>query len=303
MAKKEQEAAEQLPAKTTGGGLSVQQSRPDYLAGQKIEGMELISQYVKHPRIKVIHAMAKEPYNKFVEGTVILTPTLQVIAEILLGDNGKPKEQGQPFYVTPVFMFPEWNCWNPLETKGTLPSIVERSQDPHSALAARCSNRDLWFEPCVDADGQPVMNPKKKTEQLMRRNVEHLNYVVSLYAPGTDFDGLVAQISYAKIHHKVGVDFGNKINMRRANPFACVFEGRATFAKNEQGSWYSPVFDNPAEDSGVSPWATKDKFEELRELHRMLKEAHKNKLLQASVDDDDAIDVMATRQPGANSEY
>src|SRR5690606_29211297 len=131
---------------------------------------------------------------QFNVGDVILVPQNVLVAPVKMNDANRPSKEGSPFLFTPVFFFPEWVAWNPIEARGTLPAIQERTTDPDDPLVARCRNSKLWFDELdlKDDKGNP----------LFRRNTEHLNFIITLL--DGDLAGTTCIMSFSRAEHKSG---------------------------------------------------------------------------------------------------
>lgn len=272
MAKK----TESVPAVQRGGSLAA--TAPEFMRGVEDHGTDLLKQFIVPPRMKIVQPQASSEFKSaFNEGDCILMPSRTLLAPMTLNEAGKPaiEEFGTSFFFVPVFFFPEWCKWNPLETKGALPVIRERSLDPRSRLAALCKNEATWYEKCPE-------RPDKNC-----RNVEHLNFLVMLVNHPT-LDDLPFIISFSKGSYTDGSNLANFIQMRKAPMYGCVFEGHTKYRKNEKGEFYGLPCDSPSEASGVSAWITDEaRFKAYQAKHNELKEQHKAGLIRPEYDEDD----------------
>jgi hypothetical protein len=253
-------------AKTDGGGpLAV----PDFMQEVEDLGIDDLGQFIVPPRIKIVQRQSGEEFlNLFEPGDVVIVPQMVKIAGMA------EKDTGEPFFFVPLFFFAEWVTWNPLEMKGVLNAVRERSTDPASPLAAKCRQQSLWYEPC----------PENKEYSL--RNVEHLNYVVTLVGDH-ELAGTPMVISFSKSEHRSGTNLAALVKMRKAPIFGCQFMGIVGHRSNNKGNWFGVDVTNPAGDSGVTPFiAEQELFEKFQELHEDLKSAHADSKIKVDYDDD-----------------
>lgn len=250
---------------------------PAFMAEQP-SGMEVLAGYVKPPRLKVIQKSADSALlGEFSVGDLIAQPQNIIVAAIEKNEKGKPTGYGSPFYFTPVFFFVEYCAWNPLELKGTLPAVRERTFDPNSALAAKCNNPKLWFEKCPEL-------PEKSV-----RNVEHLNFIVSL-VNNSEIGNVPMLMGFSRGNHRYGTNFAGLVKMRKAPLYGCQFSGRVARRENTKGEWYGIDVSNPAGDSGVTPFIENPQiFEEFKKLHLEFAELHEKNLIRADYDEDEPV--------------
>jgi hypothetical protein len=257
--------------------------KPDFLKDQEPLGVDNLKEFIRPPRIKIIQPQTKAPLSEmFDKGDVILLPQSQVISPVMKKDNGKPSDQGEPFWFIPLFFFPEWCVWNPIQMKGTLPAIRERTFDVQSKIAHRARVKELWYEKCPE-------NPEYNI-----RYCEHLNFIIMFTGKDTHLPlrGTTAVLSYSRGGWRAGSTLLSLIQTRDASIFDCVFEGRANLASNEKGEWYIINATNPSRDSGVDPWVRdKDIHKKLMDMHIELKEAHAKSMIVVDFDEEEEEEV------------
>lgn len=268
-------------------GLAAQ--RPDFMLDDAELGMDDLTQHIIPPRLKVVQRQSEARFlERFNPCDVILMPQEIAIAQAKLNSNGKPGDESTVFHFVPLFMFAEFCQWNPLEMKGTLDSIRQRSTDPKSALAQKCRNKELWFEPCPE-------NPK-----LMCRNVEHLNYIVTLV--NHPLAGMQLVMSFARAEHRAGSNLAALIKMRKTF-VGGVYEAVARLRVNNKGQWFGIDVQNPSEESGVNPFIQDSaQYQAYKETHLKLAKAHRDGLITVRHDDEDILDEAAAGAP-ATTEY
>lgn len=243
---------------------------PAFMQGDD-QGTENLGQFIIPPRLKVVQKQSGDAFlESFNQGDTILVPQMMTVAPVLLNDSGRPTKEGETFNFTPLFFFPEWVTWNPLETRGSLAAIRERTTDPNDELVAKCRNNKLWFEQCPE---QP---------ELQVRNVEHLNFLVVLL--DGELAGTPCILTFARAEHKSGSSFAALIKMRKAPIYGCVFQAKVGFRDNGKGQWYGLDIGNPEGDSG---WVEdQEMYERFKQLHLEFKEAHESQRIRPDYGDD-----------------
>lgn len=271
----------------SGSSLAAQQ--PDFMREAESHGLDLLKKYIVPPRLKIVQKQAGEPFStNFNTGDCVLVPQLTLISPVVMNDKGKPSPNGTPFHIVPIFFYPEWCLWNPIEMKGTQHAIRARSQDPRSDLALKAQRQDTWFE-------QFAENPPGKPS----RYVEHLNFIVTLVGDHP-LEGTPFVISFAKGEHRSGSNFAAIIQMRKAPMWGCQFAAKTTHRPNNpKGDWYGLDITNPDPESGVTPFLTsKELYDQFTALHNNFKESHAKGIIQT--DYEEPADEVPT---GAKSEF
>lgn len=282
-----------------GTGFTGALALPEYLKDMPIEGTEELSGFITPPRIKVVQKSSKpELLAQFAEGDIVLLPDATLFAEMKREDARQPASEwsGAPFRFTPVFFFAEYVLWNPLGSQGSLPMIRARSIDGKSQIAMKARNRDMWFEECPDF-------PSNGDSKRKMRYCEHLNFVIALHDGPYQGTGIV--LSFSRGSHFAGSQLCNRIKMRKAPIYACVFEARSVYAiNNQQQSWFRIQADNPPQDSG-SAWVTQEQLEVFKALHEELKAAHDKLLVDYGEGDDEPgiVDVPTDPNAAQGKEY
>ena len=279
---------EQLPV-TQSGGLVV----PDFMQAETETGLSLLEAYIRPPRLKIVQKTAQPPYSEmFFTGDVVAVPNMSIVAPMRKTDNGRPDMCGESFWVVPLYFFPEFIVWNPIETKGTLDAIRARTTDPKSDIAKRCSHSSTWTAPCPEI-------PTKDGKQLHIRYVEHLNYVFRLVGDHP-MTGIVAVASYSRGQHKGGTALASAIRARspQVGPkvpcYGCQFEVWSGFERNTKGDWYALQSANPSLESGVAPFVQDaDLYASYREEHLKLKQAHLDNAIIVDHDDHEDVDTVS----------
>lgn len=206
---------------------------PDWLAqydNAGDESLNTLKQYRILPRLKVIQAMTRaELRDKFSDGTVVIIP-----AEIAVADRDTP------LVLVPVFFFPEFVKWADRKDKVSN-SILERTLDPLSELAAKCK------DPKRRVEGYGPLNAQQKP-QYLARNVEQLTFVCMI-ADG-DNKGLLVSLVFARGEYSKGTAFMNAVTMRRVGGrVAPLWSQRWSFhpAYRDRGDkkWWGIDFETP----------------------------------------------------------
>ena len=256
---------------------SEQMNLPGFMASDLEMGVSELKKFIIPPRLKVVQPLSGEQYTeKFNSGDVVLAPQLVLVAPIIMDSVTKrPTKSGQPFNFVPVFFFPEYLAWNPLESKGTLPAVRERSLDPQSDIARKARNPQTREEPCPEV------------AKAVIRYQEHLNFIMMLMGTG-DTAGIPVVMSFSRGEHRSGTNLASLIAMRRAPIFGCVFEATSRLRTNSKGAWYGLDITNPSVSSGINPVITDEtRYTLLKNLHLEMKTAHANNLIVVDHDDNE----------------
>lgn len=245
-------------------------------------GLDIVKKYVTPPRLKVVQRQSLPPLcDMFAPGDVIAMPAMKLVSPVVKGEGGRPTTAGTPFHFIPLFYYPEWVLWNPMEMKGQLPAIRERTGDPRSNIALRSKTKETWSMPC------PEM-PQKDGKPLFCRYVEHLN-VIAMLLPPSDLWGMPVIMSFARSEHKVGTGFAGLLSMRNADIYGCQFEAVVGPRQNERGAWLGLNISNPSAESGVEPFVQDEAVYRAMEVkHNELAAAYAEGLLRADYEDPDA---------------
>lgn len=250
---------------------------PDYLQDQPVQGLDELKNFVVPPVLKIIQKQsADELLTRFNVGDCIVLPAEAVVA-LHTGQEGEP----EIFNFVPLFFYSEYCTWTPIELRGQVPAILERTLDRGSPLARKATNSKLWAEE-IEHEGR----------KIKVRHVEHLNYVVTLYNHPLAGEPMI--MSFSKGEHSTGSRLASMIKMRKASLYANVFQAHVSVEprKNQKGSWFGYDIENPTAE-GVSPWVTKDELERFRVLFNEVNEYYKHGRLRTEYDPSDDADPAA----------
>lgn len=239
---------------------------PAYMQNTDVMGTEALNQYVRPPRLKVIQAMAREPFDQYDPGTVLVVPQMMEFAKV-----DRATKKGEVWKFIPLFFYPEWVQTNPIELAGQAPFIRDRSLDPRSELAQKARNRETWFE----------RHPEHPEMEIANR--ENMNFVVMPY--NHSLAGTMCVLTFAKAGFREGSNLASMIKIRKAPIFGQVFEASSAQRKNNKGQWFGLDINIPAASPEGLPWVTSEEFEQFKELHLELVKTHKEGLLQVDYDD------------------
>lgn len=240
---------------------SVSSQIPAFMQNADVMGTEGLNQYVRPPRLKVVQAMAREPFDQYDQGTVLIVPQLIEFAKI-----DRTTKKGDKWNFVPLFFYPEWIQTNPIALAGQAPFIRDRSLDPRSALAQKARNRETWFE----------THPEHPDMEIANR--ECLNFVVMPY--NHSMAGTMCILTFSKAGFRDGSNLASMIKIRKAPIFGQVFEASVSQRKNSKGQWWGLDINIPE-----SPWVTLEEFEQFKAIHLELVHVHKEGLLQVDYDD------------------
>lgn len=241
--KKEEERALSVPSNSLAPA-------PAYMQVHGMQGLENVNDFCRPPYIKIVQKQSSdELLDTYGRGSAVLLPDGVVLID---------GEELLSFEFTPVFFFPQWCTWNPIERRGKEPSIRESSFDRKSALAAKSRDKNLWSEEHPD-------DPKLKI-----RHVEHLNFIVYLY--GHD---MFAMMSFARGEHKRGTQLLSMARARKAPIFAGRYVAETQDNSNDQGEWIGFKLSN-----ADPTWVDEELFEKFRAANEEYHTLHENQLIQ-----------------------
>lgn len=244
-------------------------------AGDKPMGLQLLNQYIIPPRLKIVQPQSKpELKSQFAEGSVICMPAKMPVVERVYDEATKRfAENSNPFTFTPLFFFPEYFCFNPIQL-GNLPAIRDRSTDNRSEVARKAKRKEWREEPCPE------------DAKFNIRYCEALTFIVHI----TDVEalwGIPVTMSFMRGEYGTGQRFITDIGLRKADLFGNVFQAVTGHRIKDQFNWYGYNISSPApgtqsqwvEDAGL--------FAFYKEEHIKFAEAYAANLLRSDVDDDD----------------
>jgi hypothetical protein len=231
----------------------------------------LLKSYVVPPRLKMIQPTSRPPFSdRFQQGELVMLPIMQPVAKF---SDGK----SHAFTFTPLFFFPEWLIMNPLETKGTLKAVRERTFESRSEIAIKAKNPKLRkSEPCPEC-------PEKDGKKLYLNYLECLNYIIWIHGD-KPFCEVPIALTFTSGEHFAGMSFNALINTRRAALWGCNFQAVIRRRTNEKGSWFGIDCENPSFESGVPAWT--DRAAEMKIFFEEFKKTYEDKLLQVDYDDE-----------------
>lgn len=251
---------------------------PDFIRTEtETHGLATLRQYIVPPRLKIVQgASAAELKQQFGEGSVLLMPGKDHLKAVVHNAGGQPTEWGEDIIITPLLFFPEWIAWNPLSTKGVLPSIAERTLEYQSLLARKCQNQATWYEECAAA---PI-DPKTKQKPQIR-NTEHLNFIVFIHdEPSLETTPII--LSCSRTSHQCGTTLAGLAQSRNASLFAGRYRLRAHQTTNTQGTFWKWEVDNLPEGN---TWVTAEQYDAFKQIHSNLTAAHEARLIKPEYDD------------------
>ena len=255
--------------------LSVKET-PAYLAEYRDDAStDLLKAYITPPRLKTVQPTSRAPFNeKFAVGDLVILPLMQVLASY---DKNKPDTAA--FTLTPVMFYPEWVCWNPLDTKGALPGIRDKSFDSRSPIAIKAKNAALRnSELCPEI-------PEKDGKKQYLKYLEHLNYLFIIHG-NEEFRDMAVAMTFASGEHRAGTSFNALITQRRAPLWACNFQAVIRRRTNEKGWWMGVDFENPSAETGVAGWVDAELAPRYKALHEQCKQQYEDRLIVMDYDDE-----------------
>lgn len=257
-------ARSELPAevKNVGGSL------PAYLASEKDGSLDTMAQHRVLPRLKILQAMSSPDLRKeFGEGAVLVQPGNMFV--------GGPD---QPFLFVPLFFFEEYCKWSDLNDSGS-PTIMQRSFDPSSDIAAKAKNPDLRVEDYGD--------PKQK---FQARYVQHLNFAGIVYKAEGNSDMIPVVMSFSRGEFSTGRNFCTSCFMRKGPLWSQVWQVGTTERHKDKYQWMGFKIDAPTDSP---PFIKEEEVSLFRSMYQELEELHKKAMLSvdASEHDSDPVDA------------
>lgn len=232
---------------------------PAHIKEDKVQGVSDIKNFVRPPRMKIVQFIKGDAYDKFDPGTVLVVPQIQEIK--------------MPFLFTPLFFFPEWCVWNPLEMKGQLPVIRERSLDPAGELANKSRDKSTRSWPCPENDDYKCVVS------------EHLTLIVMIHGD-TPVQNVPVVLNFLRGEYGTGTSLLSMIQLRQQSIYSCVFEANVDKKKprtNAKGKWFGFDFTNPTE---VSPWVDDNAVHLVyKGIHESLALSHSRNEIKVDHDD------------------
>jgi len=257
---------------------------PDFLKGEEAAGVDMLKHFVEPPILKVVQKQsADDLVSMFETGDVIVLPTRSLVAPYE-GTDGPT-----PFLFVPIFFYPEWCTWTPMELRGQVPAIINRSSDRNGEIAMKAANPDARYEE-VEYEGRKVEV----------RHVQHLNFIVTLYNHPLAGEPMI--MSFARGEHRSGTRLASLIKTRKAPIYACVFQGQVCKEprKNNKGSWYGIDVSNPTED--ISPWVTAEEYAQLKAQYEEVSQVVAQGRMRVALDDTD-VDADDGATPEVDGEF
>lgn len=253
------------------------ESLPAHLADHETFGLDMLSDFVTPPRAKVVQRQSDAMLEKgFDPGDIVAVPLNVPIAPIEKDGKGKAQKKGVFFHVVPLFFYPEWILWNPIETKGTLDAIKARSLDPKSEIAIRSRDANTRTVICPDL-------PSKDGKPIHCRYVEHLTFISTIVDEDHALYGMPIAFSFQRASHSAGRNWAALIRMKNAPVCGCNYAVQSVYQSNAQGQWFQPEVTNPVL---MSPYVQDpDKFTLFKSLHEDFKKAYEQNRLQVDHDD------------------
>lgn len=249
-------------------------------AGEKPLGLDIVRQYVRPPRLKIVQPQSEAELKKeFPEGSVIMQPGKILVAEMPYDEaTRRHGDAGMPFNFVPLFFYPEYFVFNPINLK-QLATIRDRSTDPKSEIAGRARNPNMREMPCPE-DAKEVV-----------RFVEVLTYIVHVTTVELLW-GIPVSMTFMRGEHKTGTKFSGDIMLRKADIFANVFQANTAHRVKDRFNWYGYNINAPLQGS---QWVENpEEFEFYKSLYQDLAAAHAANLLQTDFDDDEGRVVDST---------
>lgn len=260
------------PKTAAGQALSTRLTEvPEHLCelSQDDKSLDLLKQFVVPPRIKIVQPSSRPPFiERFKAGDLVALPYMQLMASFIDGKQ-------HAFVFTPLMMFPEWTCINPIETQGQLKMVRERTFDTKSVIAQKARDPKVRknFEPCPET-------PEKNGKKLFLQYLENLNYIILIHG-ASEFANMPIAITFAAGNYQAGTTFNGLISQRRAPLWGCNFQAVIRRRQNELGHWFGVDCENPSAEANTPPFVMdRDESLKLQGLHQEFLALYEQKLVQ-----------------------
>lgn len=245
---------------------------PAFMRNDDAVGTDALKEFVIPSRIKIIQkSAADELLENFDVGDVIIVPTCDMIAKLPVNDQGKPSGEKGRFTIVPIFFFPEWISWNPIEVREQESAIRYRTTDRNDPVVKKARTPGLRQEP------HPIMKDK------MISHNEHLNFLCMV-----ESDTFVTEepviLGFSRTSHACGSKLSQLIRMRKAPIYGCRFDILVFKDGNAKGSWYNFEVANPADGSAFV--TDEETYKLYAAMHAEFEALHKDSLIQAQYDDE-----------------
>lgn len=262
-------------------------TRPSWLSTNVDSGIEELNNFIIPPRLKVVQPTSKVPEG-IMPGDVLLMPQGLKVIGLSINEKGFVGRTSDKVIFTPLFFFPEWVAWNPLEVKGQEPAVIASSYDRGSDIAMRARDPKMRKQPHPTAK-------RNDGSAAQISYVEHLNFIVLLHSEG--FNVIPALMSFSRSEHRHGTNFAALIKMRQAPLYACKFAFNVGYRENDKGRWYGLDITNPTEEQG--PWVSEEMFHVTQRHYEELKKAHEANSIRVDhdFDDSDTLDGQVVHNP------
>lgn len=247
---------------------------PAFMNEDSRDGTEVLSNFIQPPTLKVIQPLTKPPLiDLFTPGDLVLLPVNKLVTGLTVDEHGKRGKTSDKIAFTPIFFWPEWLVYNPLEIKETHGSVRDRTLDPESQIAAKARNPKTRFETC----------PEKPDKKIAYTEV--LNYAVIIMHE--DVPQEPAILRFKSGEHRAGTAFNTLIKSRRAPIYGCIFNMQVGYRSNNKGQWFGVDVVNPDE----NPWVdNKEVYAAFKEAHEEFKRYHANNAIITEDDETEAAE-------------
>lgn len=261
--------------KVSPGGLA---AAPSHIKrGANKEGSERLAQFIRPPYVKIVQKQSDDALlAAFSKGTTILSPANVVVAP-----------PGGSFYIVPLIQYPEYSVRAPIDMKGQVPYILDRTTDANHAIAVKARNKETWTEKNYKFEDKVIKEV---------RNVESIVFIVMIMG---DFGMIPCIMTFERSEFKTGRTFATLLQMRNADAFGCVFKATVsdTPRSNEKGSWYGWDISNPGEGDAYPQWVEDPElFETFRKMALEMEKNYQNDLIRVDYDADAEGAVTETRE-------
>ena len=215
-------------------------------------GLEEMRSFLTPPMLKVVQAKRTDAYKPFAEGSVIVTPTNEIVCA---------KEGYFPFTV--LYTYSQYCVHNSFARPEGLFTIRESTFDFNSEIAQKC--RDFVTEPMPEDPTNPKMWIKYAT---------HINALIVIHGIPA-LENIPVIFSQYLGAWKSGRRMLDLLNARTGlshTPIYCHnLMAHQVNLKSKENDWEGLDISNPTADVDVGKYVTAEQLVKYKELHDMLK--------------------------------
>lgn len=211
-------------------------------------GLEEMREFLTPPRLKITQAMSKGEFKQFPVGTVLVTPTNEVVC----GPQGY-------FAFTVLYAYSQFCVHNPYKRPEGMSLIRESTFDYNSEIAAKCRNF--------------VSEPFPEDPSLEIKYATHINALIVVHGIPT-LANVPVMLSQYMGEWKAGRRMLDLLNARTSDGtpiYAHNLMAHEATHKSGSNEWEGLDISNPTADVDVGRFVTAEQFAVYKQLHEQCK--------------------------------